>query len=55
MLHTLSRRVKALLIRDRNHLHVYILDEYPEAPDVEDDQGKLKANIWREQVKMIEK
>ena len=29
--------------------------EYPEAPDVEDDQGKLKANIWREQVKMIEK
>ena len=29
--------------------------EYPEAPDLEDDQGKLKAHIWREQVKMIEK
>ena len=29
--------------------------EYPETPDFQDDPGKLKAHIWREQVKLIEK
>ena len=29
--------------------------EYPETPDFQDYPGKLKAHIWREQVKLIEK
>ena len=29
--------------------------EYPETPDFQDDPGKLKGHIWREQVKLIEK
>ena len=48
----------ATLYPDVSKLFSYGIEttyEYPEASDLEDDQGKLKAHIWREQVKMIEK